>query len=198
MAGALGLSGLLAPPVASIAAAQWGPQGDYGYTEGYDRGVRAGAEDSRRGDRYQFEDEGDYRRGDAGYRSQYGNRDRYRDSFRRGFQIGYRAGYGGYGSEGGPYGPGGVARPRVDNYAYDHGMNDGYEAGLNDGRARRRFDPIGEGRYRSGDHGYNSRYGSRESYKLTYRDAFKVGYERGYDDARLYNRPRLGGLFGWF
>ena len=198
MAAALALPALSMPSVAS-AAPQWGPQSDPAYSQGYERGLRAGADDLKRGDRYQFTDESDYRNGDAGYRSQYGNRDRYRDSFRRAFEAGYRVGYGNsYGYDDRRYGPDyGVARPRVGDYAYERGMNDGYEAGLSDGRARRPLDPIAESRYRSGDRGYNSRYGSRESYKMTYRSAFRMGYERGYEDARRYNRPRLGGLFGW-
>jgi hypothetical protein len=66
MVGALGLS---APALAWSAEPQWGPQSEPAYAEGYDRGARAGAEDYRRGDRYQFDDESDYRRGDLGYRS---------------------------------------------------------------------------------------------------------------------------------
>ena len=59
--------------------------------------------------RFEFTDESDYRRGDSGYRSQYGNRDRYRDSFRYGYQEGYRNGYGNYG---GRYGNGRTAVSR--------------------------------------------------------------------------------------
>ena len=153
-----------------------------GYNEGYQRGQSAGAEDSRRGDRFEFTDESDYRRGDAGYRSQYGNRDRYRDSFRYGYQEGYRNGYGGYGQYGNGHmatgamavGPSGNAYPRwpnggyTDRYdpAHQTGLNDGYEAGLDDGRDNRRFDPVSEGRFRSANRGYESEYGSREAYKV--------------------------------
>ena len=90
----------------------------------------------------------------------YGSRDRYRDLFRRGFQEGYRFGYGAYGYQSGapgrsgaPSWSGGRGTGRYD-LAYQTGLNDGYEAGLNDARDRRRFDPISEGRYRDGDRGY--------------------------------------------
>ncbi len=69
-------------------------------------------------------------------------------------------------------------------------MNDGYEAGMNDGRANRRFDPIGEGRYRSADRGYERRYGSKDAYRNNYREAFRQGYSRGYEDARRYGNSR--------
>ena len=36
------------------------------------------------------------------------------------------------------------------------------------------------GWYRSGDRGYNSRYGTRDNYKLAYRDGFEAGYEQAY------------------
>jgi hypothetical protein len=73
------------------------------------------------------------------------------------------------------------------------GWDDGYEAGLKDARGRRRFDPFGESRYRNGDRGYDRRYGPRELYRLRYRDAFRVAYERGYLDGR---RPVPGRFIG--
>ena len=190
--------GVAIPTISWAAQPQWdsSPINQPAYREGYDRGVRAGSEDVRRGDRFQFADESDYRRGDAGYRSQYGNREFYRDTFRRGFEDGYRVGYGGAYDRQGPggYGTGGYGNGRAvgryDIIAYQHGMNDGYEAGLKDARDRRRYDPIGEGRYRSADHGYDRRYGPREAYKNDYRVAFKDGYDRGYQDGRRYTGRR--------
>jgi flagellar biosynthesis/type III secretory pathway protein FliH len=194
---------LLMAPAAALAQAPWNAprsQGAYdnAFNEGYTRGVRAGADDARRGDDYRFTDESDYRRGDAGYRSQYGSRDRYRDEFRRGFEQGYRNGYGDRGTIRGvpPYAgnsrPGG--RYVATDPAISNGYNDGYEAGLKDAQDRRRFDPTSEGRYRSGDHNYERRYGSKDAYKIRYRDAFRQGYEEGYQDASRYStRGR-----GWF
>jgi hypothetical protein len=47
-----------------------------------------------------------------------------------------------------------------------------------------RFDPTRHGRYRSGDHGYDRRYGSKEEYKSTYREGFRSGYEEAYRGGR--------------
>ena len=202
----VGSIGLVAPS-AALAQAGWNTPG---YNQGYQRGQSAGAEDSRRGDRFEFTDEGDYRRGDWGYRSQYGNRDRYRDSFRWGYQEGYRSGYGNYGGYGsgrsGGYGNGRYdGGPWYDNRsnrydpAYQTGLNDGYEAGLDDGRDNRRFDPVSERRFRNADRGYEREYGPREVYKANYREAFRTGYQRGYNDGRRYDRRSgWGGLFDGF
>ena len=210
---------IAAPAVTLSAREQWGVPRDqygynnqYGYSEGYNRGLRAGEEDARRNQTFNYTDEGDYRDADAGYRSQYGDRDRYRSDFRRGFGEGYRSGYGSAdngrysdyrGSNLPPWANGrGNANGRAgrndsynayNQYALETGYNDGYEAGLDDGRARRRDDPVAESRYRSGDHGYNSRYGTREAYKTDYRRAFMQGYDRGYNDGRRnYNGGTLG------
>lgn len=171
---------------ASTVSAQWGPPSrpQPGFDEGYQRGVRAGADDMRRGDTFNFSDENDYRRGDAGYRPQYGDRDWYRDSFRRGFQSGYRNSY----QRGGPSRGWGSGRAggRVD-VAVQQGYNDGYEAGLDAAGDRDRFDPVREGRYRSADRGYERAYGDREYYKTNYRSGFRSGYESGYRDGSRYS-----------
>jgi hypothetical protein len=181
---------------------QWGarqPNSNVAYHEGYLRGIRAGEQDARRGDRFEFYDEGDYRSADHGYRREFGNREYYRNEYRRGFEAGYSNGY--RGVRGGRYdtpGPGGRygypgypgygdARGRFD-VAAQQGFNDGYEAGFDDGRDGRRFDPIAESRYRSGDRGYRSSYGARELYKANYRDGFRDGYEQGFRDATQYRR----------
>lgn len=85
------------------------------------------------------------------------------------------------------------AVPRYDP-ALRTGQDDGYEAGLEDGRRGHRFDPVGEKRYRSGDHGYDRRYGPKDLYKNNYRDGFRRGYQQGYEEARRYNR---GGRSWW-
>jgi hypothetical protein len=64
--------------------------------------------------------------------------------------------------------------------AFDTGFRDGYAEGLNDGRRRHRNDPFAESRYRSADHGFDWRLGSREAYRFHYRDGFESGYERGF------------------
>jgi hypothetical protein len=183
-----------APQWSGQVVVQWGAQDGLqrAYREGYDRGVRAGQLDGRRSGGFRFQDESDYRRGDFGYRREYGNVDRYRAEFRRGFELGYREGFarfdrgsnGRYGS--GPW-SGGPAYGRTD-LASSNGYTDGYNEGLHDGRDRNRFNPLGERRYRSGDHGYDRSYGSKDRYKVVYRDAFREGYEAGFRDGTRYVR----------
>jgi len=176
------------------------------YREGYERGIRAGLEDGRRNERFDFRDESDYRRADGGYRREYGVIDRFREEFRRGFEAGYREGYarygaarrgdqpawsvgrgapGGYAAPGRYGGPGagsgryGVSAGRYD-LAVANGYRDGYEAGLDDGRDGRRFAPASESRYRNADRGYDRTYGSRALYETRYREGFVEGYRDGY------------------
>jgi hypothetical protein len=198
-------------------AQQWGTSGNrQAYNEGYQRGLRSGEDDFRRGESFNYTDESDFRRGDIGYRREYGSVDLYRNQFRRGFETGYRDGFDRNGSDrygddrrnGPPPWANGRANGRAGrvgdhydpyggnttyNYAFQNGFTDGYDRGLDDGRDRRRNDPFAESRYRSADHGYQGQYGSKEAYKLTYRDAFQQGYERGYTDGRRNttssNRP---------
>jgi hypothetical protein len=64
--------------------------------------------------------------------------------------------------------------------AYDNGYRDGLDKGREDRGDNDSFDPVRHSRYRSADRGYNSRYGSRDEYKLAYRDGFEAGYAQGY------------------
>ena len=66
------------------------------------------------------------------------------------------------------------------NAAYDNGYRDGVEKGREDRDDNDSFDPVRHSRYRSADRGYESRYGTREQYKLAYRDGFEAGYQQGY------------------
>ena len=175
----------------AVPAVAWGaqppirraqPRSSPAFQQGYDRGVRAGLQDAQHHDAYRFTDESDYRRGDVGYRATYGSRDRYRDDFRLGFESGYRAGYSRTPAMQ-RYGGRGLA---LGDAASATGFNDGYEAGLKDAQKNHRFDPVSEGRYRDGDHGDDRSDGPKEIYKLHYRDAFKAGYEQGYQDGRRY------------
>ena len=168
---------------------------DYGYREG----LKRGDEDGRKGRSFSFQRYDDWRDADDGYSRSYGDREFYRRNYRRGFESGYTeafnryrgSGYGtsrgGYESPSGRYGypsdgnryPSGYSSP-----AAQTGYRDGYEAGRNDARDRNAFDPVGSRRYRSGDHDYDSRYGSKDEYKRNYRDAFQRGYEQGYRENR--------------
>ncbi len=175
------------------------------YRAGYERGIRRGETDGRDNRQYNYAGQSDYRSGDAGYRRDYGDRERYRLEFRVGFETGYRdgfqryrPGYGPANGRGSAWRPGAGGPPpwatargrgsyqRTD-LAFRTGFTDGYEAGLRDGRDRDRFDPIGEGRYRSGDHGYNRNYGSRDFYRVRFREGFLEGYEHGFNDGWRYD-----------
>jgi len=80
--------------------------------------------------------------------------------------------------------------------AYDNGYRDGLEKGREDAGDRDSYDPVRHNWYRNGDRGYNSRYGTRDQYKLVYRDGFEAGYDQAYrSNARGGNYPsQSGGL----
>jgi hypothetical protein len=63
---------------------------------GYNEGMRAGRDDRRRGDRYDFRDEGAYQSASKDYNSRMGDRYTYQRYFREAFATGYRDGYQGY------------------------------------------------------------------------------------------------------
>jgi len=66
------------------------------------------------------------------------------------------------------------------NEMFNNGYRDGVEKGREDLADRDSYDPVRHSRYRAADHGYNSRYGTKDDYKLVYRDGFEAGYEDGY------------------
>jgi len=70
--------------------------------------------------------------------------------------------------------------------AYQNGVSDGYQKGLDDVHDRRNPDVTRQKWYRSGDHDYNSNYGSKDAYRVEYRRGFEEGYNRAYRDARRY------------
>jgi hypothetical protein len=167
------------------------------YDNGYRDGQRAGERDARSGRSYSYNRHDDWRSADDGYRREFGNFDYYRRTYRNAFERAYSdsfnryAGYGrsqpsyptyptyptypGYPSRGGVAVPRGTYSPAGQN-----GYRDGLEAGRNDVRSRKAYDPVRAKRYREGDHDYDNRYGSRDEYKREYRAAFEQGYRDGY------------------
>lgn len=177
--------------VAVPASAQWSPYTEtrrVAYDNGFREGMKEGEKDGRDRDPFEYRDEGDFRKGDAGYHRNFGDVERYRQSFRAGFADGYTQGYRRYGGGGG-YGYGGYGgnygNGRYGYYspAFDNGMRDGFEKGRNDGRDHDRFDARRHKWYREGDRNYESRYGSRQQYEDEYRRGFLAGYEQGYRSA---------------
>jgi hypothetical protein len=61
---------------------------------GYNEGIKEGRKDRQNNERFEFQDEEDYRNANTDYSSRLGNRELYRQYFRSGFQNGYRDGYG--------------------------------------------------------------------------------------------------------
>ncbi len=64
-----------------------------GYDRGREDGWREGYADAQRGQRFDYDDERCFRRGDAGWRPEYGPRYVYVTGYRRGFEQSYRRGY---------------------------------------------------------------------------------------------------------
>jgi hypothetical protein len=83
---------------------------------------------------------------------------------------------------------------RYANVAFDNGYNDGLDKGREDARDRDSYDPNRHSRYRSADHGYEGRYGSKDQYRDIYRDGFLAGYNEAY---RGYDGRRSGSGFPW-
>lgn len=76
--------------------------------------------------------------------------------------------------------PGKQAPRSYEEPAFARGYAEGYQRGLEDGRRKERYDPVGSRDYREGDRGYSASYGSRDGYKTNYRAGFRQGYEDGY------------------
>jgi hypothetical protein len=79
------------------------------------------------------------------------------------------------------------------------GFEKGYEDGLNHGRKdgdhRESYEPTHDRKYRDGDHGYRSSYGSRYEYVRGYRQGYLQGYRDGYE-AYGYASGHRGGSRG--
>jgi hypothetical protein len=184
------------------------------YDNGYRDGLKHGEQAARDRKPLDIERERDYRGAENGYNRNYGDRNRYRDNYRGGFTQGYRDGYNRYGPNGAsdrgvwndrnrdPRDSRGVwndrGREPRDNRgrdygygngsasygAFQNGVSDGYQKGLDDVRDRKYPDATRQKWYRNGDHDYNSRYGSKDAYRVEYRRGFEDGYNRAYRDAR--------------
>ena len=155
---------------------------DNGRREGFERG----RDDARSGRGFSYTRYNEYRDGDDGYRRQDGSRDAYRRTFRQRFEAGYTEGFNQFARtfpRTTPYPRG--TRPQIyTSPAAESGYRDGLEAGRKDARSRERFAPERSSRYRSADHNYDRRYGSKNDYQREYRVTFLRGYEDGFTGAR--------------
>ena len=64
--------------------------GRYGFERGHREGTDQGYEDGRKGRRFDYVRDGDYRDADDGYKGWMGSRHAYANGFQRGFAEGYR------------------------------------------------------------------------------------------------------------
>lgn len=78
--------------------------------------------------------------------------------------------------------------------AYTRGYEDGLQKGREDARGNRDFDPVRHSWYRNANRGYDNNDGSRERYRVIYREAFEDGYQNAYraNDDNRNNRDRRG------
>ena len=83
----------------------WGNNGNWGGSSqlrqtalnaGYNNGIKAGRNDERKGRRFNYTDESDYRNASKDYSSRLGSKSLYQRYFRQGFENGYSDGYNGY------------------------------------------------------------------------------------------------------
>lgn len=78
---------------------------------------------------------------------------------------------------------------------FNNGYADGLDAGREDARNGRSYEPERNSHYRAASRGYDPRYGSRDEYRDRYQDGFRSGYADGYRDNETRRR---GGLrFPW-
>jgi hypothetical protein len=84
---------------------EWGEYNGWGGSQqlrqtalnaGYNNGIKAGRNDQRKGRRFNFADESDYRNASKDYSSRLGDRSLYARFFRQGYENGYRDGWNGY------------------------------------------------------------------------------------------------------
>ncbi|GAC1664706.1 MAG: hypothetical protein PVS2B2_26410 [Candidatus Acidiferrum sp.] len=170
---------------------------EHGYQHGYRDGLRHGRADMSQGAPHSFETE-EFRHADQGYDSRFGERDDFQEGYRNGYKDGYEDGYydkpvrhNVYGLND-SYDPDRVPRSEADaegysNWSYedvamDTGYRDGLQAGLSDVRQRKDFKPDKHDSYEDGHHGYRKEYGDKKLYK----DQYRKGFLRGYEDA--FNR----------
>jgi hypothetical protein len=77
---------------------------------------------------------------------------------------------------------------RYTSVAFDNGYNDGLDKGREDSRDRDSYDLNRHSRYRSADHGYEKRYGSKDDYRQIYRDGFRAGYDDAFRGSNTRRR----------
>ena len=129
--------------------------------------------------------------------------DRYRNNGNWGYrnypQGGYSYPSGGYGYPSGGYGypsggyypnggygypSGGYGNYGRGNSAYNFGYQDGAMVARQDMSENKPYHPDVRGKYEDADHGYNSAYGDKQSYRAQYMTGYRQGYMSAYRGRR--------------
>jgi len=122
-----------------------------------------------------------------GYDSSFGDKNRYKQLYRDAYIAGYQQGYNGlvaqpiaapvYVQPGyAVYG----ASPYANNPAYQRGLRDGLGDGVHDRQKHKDYRPTHTENY-DDTPGYDKSFGDKDLYKRTYRDAYILGYQQGYN-----------------
>jgi hypothetical protein len=82
-----------------------------------------------------------------------------------------------------------VESRNIARIAEAQGYGDGLREGAKSIRRRKSYNPYGAGKYRKGTNGYQSRLGSKSTYKRFYQQAFVRGYNQAYDRGNRGFRP---------
>jgi hypothetical protein len=167
---------------------------EHGYQHGYRDGLRQGRSDRNHREEHDFHTS-DYKRADRGYERYMGERDDFQEGYRDGYKSGYDDGYSGRPMRADVYGlddrydPDRLPRRDEDEDAYrgwgysdvgfDTGYRDGLQAAREDLRDHKGFHPEKHDAYEDADHGYRKEFGDKKVYKQQYRK----GFIRGYQDA---------------
>jgi hypothetical protein len=185
----------------------------HGYEHAYRDGADRGRLDRDRKAGYNFKNN-DYQNSARGYEVFFGNKGEYIKGAQQGYKAGYDDGYNGrpgqYGQLYGRPTDGNQGPAPNDVYAdrswgssdmgFDVGYRDGITAGQQDQGRNARSNYRDSGAYQSADLGYRTGYGDMDAYRQHFRDGFERGYQDGYGRSRYpTDNPGTylpGGSFG--
>jgi hypothetical protein len=107
------------------------------------------------------------------------------DADRRAYELGYNHGYQGNTTYQGRYDQHGRPGDRqygndVQRMAYNNGFQTGLDYGRADRNNRHSNRPTYSSTYQKGTSGYNSSMGSQTAYKNAFREGYRAGYAKGY------------------
>jgi hypothetical protein len=174
----------------------------HGYEHGYREGFAFG-QNSQVSNREQDIVNQKLRQADKDYQPAFGSQDAYRQGYAEGFRAGMEDSRAGnrskledlFRARDPNYNPDRRVDDRIDGIyprnqwpathaANDIGYRDGFDAGLQDRQAGRRFQPRQHQAWQTASHGYDRSYGSQSQYKSAYRAGYELGYRDGFGKSR--------------